>query len=78
MKNKSPKCPEIIIPENYSIECNNYYNTSKDFFKDGKYYRNEKYFGDIIYTDEKTIQVECKNGNIFMEGQILTIQLVKS
>ena len=78
MKNKSPKCPEIIIPENYSIECNENYNNPKNSFKDGKYYRNEKYFGDIIYTDEKIIQVECKNGNIFMEGQILTIHLVNS
>lgn len=73
MKNKTPKSCKIIIPESFSIECNNYFNNPKHFFKDGKYYRNEKYFGDVIYTDEKIIQVECKNGNIFMEGQIITI-----
>ena len=47
-------------------------------FKDGKYYRDEKYFGDVIYSDEKMIQVECKNGNKYMQGRIITMQLVGS
>jgi len=77
-ENKNPKCFEIIIPESYSMECNNNFHAPKHSFKNGKYYKNDKYFGDVIYSDNKTIQVECKNDNIFMQGQIITIHLVNS
>lgn len=62
----------------FSTECNKNFYTPKHSFKDGKYYRDKKYFGDVIYSDEKTIQVECKNGNRYMEGQIITMQLIGS
>ncbi|REJ83139.1 MAG: hypothetical protein DWQ44_00025 [Bacteroidetes bacterium] len=56
-----------------TMECNQNFYTPKHSFKDGKYYRDEKYFGDVIYSDEKIIQIECKNGNKYMEGQIITM-----
>ena len=62
----------------FSSECNQNFYKPKHSFKHGKYYRDEKYFGHVIYSDEKTIQVECKNGNKYMEGQIITMQLVGS
>jgi len=62
----------------FSSECNNNFKTPNHSFKDGKYYRDEKYFGDVIYCDETTIQVECNNGNKYMQGQIITMQLVSS
>jgi hypothetical protein len=77
-ENKNPKSCEIVIPESYSMECNNNFQNPKHSFKNGKYYKNDKYYGDVIYSNEKIIQVECKNDNIFMQGQIITIQLVNS
>ena len=66
------------VSGNFSSECNQNFRTPTHCFSDGKYYRDEKYFGDVIYSDDKTIQVECKNGNKYMEGQIITMHLVDS
>lgn len=56
-------------------KCNQQVNTNTHVFKDGKYYRDEKYFGDIIFRDENIIKVECKNGNRYMKGQIIIMHL---
>jgi len=66
------------VSGSFSLGCNQNLKTPTHSFKDGKYYRDEKYFGDIIYSDEKIIQVECKNGNKYMQGRIITMQLVGS
>lgn len=52
------------------------FKTDTHSFKDGKYFRNGKYVGYIVYADEKIIQIKCKNGNKYMEGQIITMQLL--
>jgi hypothetical protein len=66
------------VSGSFYSECSQNIKTQIHTFKDGKYYRDDKYFGDVIYSDEKTIQIECKNGNKYMEGQIVTMQLVGS
>lgn len=79
--NKKPQKPQSCqndVSGSFYTKCNQNFYTPKHSFKDGKCYRDEKYFGDVIYSDEKTIQVECKNGNKYMEGQIITMQLVGS
>jgi len=73
---QNPQSCQADVSGSFSSECNQNFKTHS--FKDGKYYRDEKYFGDVIYSDEKMIQVECKNGNRYMEGQIITMQLVGS
>ena len=73
--------PPLLIASvkgSFHSECYQNFKTPTHSFRDGKYYRDEKYFGDIIYSDEKMIQVECKNGNKYMKGQIITMQLVGS
>jgi hypothetical protein len=75
-KNQVPQCDKTDLSGSFSTECNQNFYTPKHSFRDGKYYRDEKYFGDVIYSDEKTIQVECNNGNKYMEAQIITMQLV--
>lgn len=74
----NPQFCQTDVSGSFSIECSHNFRTPTHSFKDGKYYRDEKYFGDVIYFDEKMIQVECKNGNKYMEGQIITMQLVVS
>jgi hypothetical protein len=77
-KKQMPESCLASVSGSFSSECNQNFKTPTHSFKDGKYYRDEKYFGDVIYSDEKTIQVECKNGNKYMQGQIITMQLVGS
>ena len=62
--------------KNIMTKCNDYDYTPKHSFKGNKYYKDDNYFGDVIYSDEKMIQVECKNGNKYMQGQIITMQFV--
>ena len=76
IENESQPSCLCAVSGSFSSECNQNFKTPTHSFRDGKYYRDEQYFGDIIYSDEKTIQVECKNGNKYMQGQIITIQLV--
>jgi hypothetical protein len=57
----------------FPSECNQNFKNPTHVFIGGEYYRDGKYFGDVIYSDEKTIQVECKNGNKYMQGQIITL-----
>ena len=71
-----PASYQTAVSGSFSLECNQNFHTPTHSFKDGKYYRDEKYVGDVIYSDDKIIQVECKNGNKYMEGQIITMQLV--
>jgi len=73
---QNPQSCQTDVSDSFSSECNQYFKNPTHSFKDGKYYRDEKYFGDVIYSDEKMIQVECRNGNKYMEGQIITMQLV--
>ena len=80
MFNKAQKAQscQADVSGSFSSECNQNFRTLTHSFKEGKYYCDEKYFGDVVYSDEKIIQVECKNGNKYMEGQIITMQLVGS
>lgn len=71
-------CTIHDVSGSFYSECNQNFRNPKHSFKDGKYYRDDVYFGDVVYSDEKMIQVECKNGNKYMEGQIITMQLVGS
>ena len=73
---QNPQSCQTDVSGSFSSECNQYSWTPTHSFKDSKYYRDEEYFGDVIYSDEKMIQVECRNGNKYMEGQIITMQLV--
>lgn len=61
-----------------NFECDNNQTIQTDYLVNNKYYRNGVYFGDIIYSDLNKIQVECKNGNKYMDGQIITINFMKS
>lgn len=72
---QKPQSCQTDVSGSFSSECNQNFKIPTHY---GKYYRDEKYFGDVIYSDEKMIQVECKNGNKYMEGQIITMQLVGS
>jgi hypothetical protein len=74
---QNPASCQTAVSGSFSSECNQNFKPTHSF-KDGKYYRDENYFGDVIYSDEKMIQVECKNGNKYMEGQIITMKLVGS
>ena len=47
-------------------------------FIDGKCFLNGKYYGDVVFSNGKIIQVECKNGNRYMNGQIITISLISN
>lgn len=73
-----PQSCQTDVSGSFSSEYNQNFPPQTHSFKDGKYYRDEKYFGDVIYSDEKMIQVECKNGNKYMQGQIITMKLVGS
>lgn len=77
-KRSSSNSVKADVSGSFYSECNQNFKTPIHSFKYGKYYRDEKYFGDVIYCDEKTIKVECKNGNKYMQGQIITMQLVGS
>ena len=73
---QKPQSCQADVSGSFFSECNQNFYAPTHSFKDGKCYRDEKYFGDVIYSDEKIIQVECKNGNRYMQGQIITMQLV--
>lgn len=45
-------------------------------FIDGKCYFDGKYYGDVVYAEDKIIQVKCNNGNRYMNGQIITIEII--
>ena len=47
-------------------------------FIDGKCFFNGTYYGDVVFSNGKIIQVECKNGNRYMNGQIITISLISN
>ncbi len=64
--------PMLPINDNCGGELNN---KDTHTFINGKYYINDCYYGDVIYSDNKLIQVQCNNGNKFMNGQILTIHI---
>ena len=46
-------------------------------FVGNEYFRDGKYYGDVIFRDENIIKVSCNNGNKYMRGQILTITTTK-
>lgn len=75
---QKPQSCQTDVSGSFSSGCNENFKRPIHSFKDGKYYRDDKYFGDVIYSDDKMIQVECKNGNKYMEGQIITMQLIGS
>lgn len=78
MKNKNLSCSikESDIPKN--TECS----TGENFyFYDviaGKLYKEGRYFGDIVEGDDTHIVVKCNNGNRYMTGQLITIQIAKT
>lgn len=51
-------------------------NEIKHEFKDGKYYRNKVYFGDVVFANGNEIHVECNDANPYMKGQILTFHAI--
>lgn len=55
----------------FNIKCADYNYDKSISFKNGKCYHNEIYFGDIVSIDNKIIKVCCKNGNRYMENQII-------
>ena len=71
----TPSC-SCTVSGSFSTECKEIFLFQKHAFKEGKYYQDGWYFGDVIFSDEKIIQVECKNGNKYMEGQIITLKWV--
>jgi hypothetical protein len=62
------------VPTNTNIlECREVHFTKMDWkIKDGKFFCNDFYFGDVIFSDEKIVQVECKNKGKLTHGQIFT------
>lgn len=63
-KQNQPLLCKIDISSIPISECKSNFRIPTHSFKNGKYYRDEMYFGDVIYADEKMIQVQCKNGKI--------------
>ena len=62
------------IIKNINNGCTKNYHNPISSFKDGKYYIDGRYIGDIIYINDYIIKVQCKNGNEYMDGQIITMQ----
>ena len=60
------------------INCQNNIIRSEYRFEGIKVYKNDIFFGEIIYSDDKIIQVKCKNKNRYMQGQIFTMKIVVS
>ena len=72
-------CKIPFVSTNFECDNNQTVQTIQpDYLVNNKYYRNGVYFGDIIYSDLNKIQVECKNGNKFMDGQIITINFIEN
>lgn len=59
----------------FSIECNPDFKNFDQYFIGSKYYKNHKYYGDIVSIDDNEVKVECKNGNKYMNGQIITLHI---
>lgn len=76
-KKENSICMQIDLSSAINDTCYTKLRNPNPYFKDGKFYQYDKYYGDVIYSDEKIIQVECKNGNKYMEGQIITMHLVE-
>lgn len=75
----SPTCCNTPVGGSYRhFECDENYKSPKYSFKDGKCFKDEKYFGKVIFSDDKIIQIEVDNGNRYMQGQITTFQIVRS
>ena len=51
------------------------YKYPKYTLQDSKCFSDGNYYGKVIYSDEKMIQVECDNGNKYMKGNIITFKL---
>ena len=47
---QNPQSCQTDVSGSFSSECNQNFKNPTHSFKDGKYYRDEKYFGDVIYT----------------------------
>ena len=66
-----PMCEDIPPNINKNLKCSVNYDNKVIFFKNGKCYHDDIYFGEITYIDENTIKVLCKNGNRYMDNQII-------
>ena len=64
--------PMLPINDNCGGELTN---QDQHTFINGKYYINDCYYGDVIYSDNKLIQVKCNNIGLLTQGQILTIHI---
>ncbi len=65
------KCTKITEMPELFVECGNPIKQPSYAFTKDSCYQGGKYFGKVIFRDNSTIKVECKNGNKYMEGQII-------
>ena len=49
---------------------------AKHSFKDGKYYRNDEYYGDIVEDDGITIKVKLVTDNCYLNGKEVEFVIV--
>ena len=77
MKNKSNNyCSDVIGKDTSIHKCETFIPNKEYSFKDGCCYENGIYYGKVIFSDEKIIQIEVDNGNRYMNGMIQTFNLL--
>ena len=68
-------CGGLNLPDNFG-ECGNVRPNAVYTINGKSLYRNGKYYGFIIYQDEKLIRFVCDNGNEYMQGKTMEILIV--
>lgn len=72
----SPTCCNTLVGGSFSHGCDVNYVNPVYTFKDGKCFKDDVYFGKVVFSDETMLQVEVDNGNKYMKGQINTFHRV--
>mgnify|MGYP000154984714 CR=1 FL=1 len=76
VKTSSPTCCNTLVGGSFSPGCDVNYVNPVYTFKDGECFKDDVYFGKVVFSDETMLQVEVDNGNKYMKGQINTFHRV--
>ena len=74
--NKKIDPKTYTISRHFSTKCSKVFYNPIHAIRNGKYYRNGAYFGDITLVQDNTVQVLCKNGNKYMDGETITLKII--
>jgi hypothetical protein len=77
-RNVSPNCSNTIVSGSLSCSCDVNYVNPVYTFQNGKCFKDDVYFGKVVFSDEAMVQVEVDNGNKYMTGWINTFYRVLS